>query len=462
MGKFFLFSFVGKIFSPLTKMFRVMSLRLKLAFGFGFVSLIFIGAAGYVLQGLLLASNATKQIVETDFPRLQYMFQINNVLETHKANALTIINPGADFFKREQAKGDLAASDLKAVGKKLEPLLVTKEQKDKLRKILDLERELQRLTSEELLQAIDADDFAKATQVVTVNLDALYTELGSAVSSFVDEGIKDSQQRSDKVINDNKTKMTAAMFGILFAIFLALIVVIFITRTITGSLRSVIGPILKIAEGDIAQDQLDVATKDEIGQMATAFNRMVQGLGELAKVAEMVAEGDVDVEVKARSEKDILSVAFSRVIDAQKGLVKSAEMIAAGDLTTPVKPRSQKDALANAFVRMAQNLKGLIFKIAEQSDNLNSASVNVAKVSEQIAQTSSQQAKAVSQISSSTNQVAKNSQVAATAGSQADSLSKKGRETIDNMLSKMKAIQSSIELSASSMQELAQLSLIHI
>ena len=85
-----------------------------------------------------------------------------------------------------------------------------------------------------------------------------------------------------------------------FALLAASAIAFFVVRGIMRGVRQVLVAAEGIAEGDVDQ-HVDVKSRDEIGQMAAAFGRMVEYLRESAGIAARVADGDLTVEVKPRS-----------------------------------------------------------------------------------------------------------------------------------------------------------------
>jgi methyl-accepting chemotaxis protein len=68
-----------------------------------------------------------------------------------------------------------------------------------------------------------------------------------------------------------------------------------------------------IAEGDV-QQSVTVSSKDELGATANAFGRMISYLEEMARTADEVADGNLTVQARPRSERDLLGKSFARLI----------------------------------------------------------------------------------------------------------------------------------------------------
>ena len=82
-----------------------------------------------------------------------------------------------------------------------------------------------------------------------------------------------------------------------------------IARSITTGARQMLRAAEGIAEGDLDQD-VHTKSRDELGDTARAFQRMIEYLQRLAASAGSIADGDLTVEVEPKSERDVLGVAF--------------------------------------------------------------------------------------------------------------------------------------------------------
>jgi HAMP domain-containing protein len=94
-----------------------------------------------------------------------------------------------------------------------------------------------------------------------------------------------------------------ALISILFAVVLAAIISIFVTRSITFPVLKAVNAANKVAIGDLDQS-IDSANKDEIGQLLRAMKDMISYLREMASTADLIAGGNLEAQVEPRSEKD--------------------------------------------------------------------------------------------------------------------------------------------------------------
>lgn len=83
----------------------------------------------------------------------------------------------------------------------------------------------------------------------------------------------------------------------------------------------------QIARGDLSQPDLDHRGRDEVGQIAHAFDDMLRSLRELASAADRVAEGDLGGRLLMEGQ---VAAAYNRMIEAQREVVREIARTAEG------------------------------------------------------------------------------------------------------------------------------------
>lgn len=156
-----------------------------------------------------------------------------------------------------------------------------------------------------------------------------------------------------------------------------------------------------IARGELAQ-HVTVTTKDELGDMANAFQEMVTYLQEMADAANALAIGNLSINVQPRSQSDVLGHAFCRMIDYQKMMAEAAHHIAQGDLQSEVIPQSALDQLGNTFAQMVTNLRELVGQVQRSSHEVANASQGINTAFTQTAAATTQVADAMQHVAKGT------------------------------------------------------------
>ena len=87
-------------------------------------------------------------------------------------------------------------------------------------------------------------------------------------------------------------------------------------RSITRGVRNTVSEVGRaaraLAVGDVSSN-VTVSSNDEIGEMASAFNGMIENIRSLAKSAESIGRGDYGTAVTVRGKQDVLGLALARM-----------------------------------------------------------------------------------------------------------------------------------------------------
>ena len=130
-------------------------------------------------------------------------------------------------------------------------------------------------------------------------------------------------------------------------------------------------------------------------------SRLSRPVAEVARAAERIADGDLDVAVHARGQDEVgrMAGAFGAMVDSLNEKARIAEAIAGGDLTHNVEPRSERDALGHAFRSMTERLRVMVGEMSDTAGDLTGSSGMLAANSDEAG-------RAVSEIASATGGIA--------------------------------------------------------
>lgn len=226
-----------------------------------------------------------------------------------------------------------------------------------------------------------------------------------------------------------------------------LIVFWLVTRfTIAKPLASLVRTSEALAEGDIDQ-QINVKSRDEVGAMATAYSKVIDYMKEMAGVTRRIADGDLTVEIRPKSERDILANAFSQLVAKQRELIGKVK-----DTAASVAEASKQLSMASEqTAKVTQQIAGTIQQVAkganDQSTSLQETIQGVEQLSNaiaQIAKGAQEQAKGVeeaggivTQVSAAITEVSTNAQTGAEAwkstASSAETGARMTHETVEGM-----------------------------
>ncbi len=187
---------------------------------------------------------------------------------------------------------------------------------------------------------------------------------------------------------------------------------VYVSRTISFNLKKIIGAINIVRDGGVdVEVQRD--TNDEFGDIISAINEMAVAVKHDAELADRIAEGDMSMEIKPRTDIDVLGRSLKKLVD------------------------DNNHVLGN---------------IREASMQVTTGSEQVASASQSLAQGSTEQASALEEITASIDDIAHRTKVNAAEANNANKLvnetkagAVKGNEQMKEMMVAMNEINESSE-----------------
>ncbi|MDX9848473.1 MAG: PAS domain-containing protein [Tenuifilaceae bacterium] len=110
-----------------------------------------------------------------------------------------------------------------------------------------------------------------------------------------------------------------SLFVGLFALGVVVILLIIISNNLTRPIVNITDSLKRMANGEISKKMiLNVSSKDEIEEMAQAFNRSIEGLNQKTSFALDIGNGKLDSKLELLSESDILGKSLIDMRDSLK------------------------------------------------------------------------------------------------------------------------------------------------
>ena len=163
----------------------------------------------------------------------------------------------------------------------------------------------------------------------------------------------------------------------------------------------------RISKGDIPE-KVAYKYQGDFKTIQNNLNMLIDAMTEVSWIAEEIAEGNLTVTAKERSEHDRLMKALNGMITALKDVVHLAEEIADGNLMIEIKERSSQDALMLALNSMVRQLNMVVLNVRSAANNVTSGSLQLSSSAEILSQGATEQAAAAEEASSSMEQMAAN------------------------------------------------------
>ena len=299
----------------------------------------------------------------------------------------------------------------------------------------------------------------------------------------------------DDAVASLQTKVTLSLIAVFT---LAALIGMLLGRYIAKPIKKLTEASNRIASGE-TEVEIKSSTEDEIGKLENSLSLMVANIKEQAKAAENIAEGNLNIKINVRSEKDYLNKSMQLMVDTlQKlqselssltryaldgklsergntgyfsggykeiieGINKTLDAVilpiqdgnkvlaqmATGDFTVRVKTEYKGDhqALKNSINLLGQSLSELISNVSEAVNSTASASTEISSSTEQMAASAQEQSAQTSEVAAAIEQMtqtiletSKNTSAAAQNAKTAGQIAEEGGRVVDETVKGMERI----------------------
>jgi len=249
-------------------------------------------------------------------------------------------------------------------------------------------------------------------------------------TEYLDAADHENASTLDERRKSDETAATATIFISFFSTLLALALGVAIAYTTAKSIVAPLQDLRKVSRqigeaGDL-NHELGIQRDDEIGDLARTFSAMVTYFKEMAGVSEAIAEGDLSVDVQARSKEDTLGNAFKRMTQGLSRLVRNVR-----DAATQV--ASASNQVAGASDESAKISLQTSSAIDEVTSTMHEMSVNV----QNMVKSTQTQASSVSETSASIDEMVSSIQRVADTAKVLLDISNRSREEVQSGITTM-------------------------
>jgi methyl-accepting chemotaxis protein len=268
-------------------------------------------------------------------------------------------------------------------------------------------------TSEEMIRLSAANKNEEAREQLVNRVTPSFQQYQDSAAALVAYNRTNADTGSKAITLAVASTRTAILWVLGLALVLGAGIALLVTRSITEPVAQTIEMLNRLSHGDVST-KLDVRSRDEIGQMVSSMNTMVETLQENAKAALRISEGDLTVKVNVLGEKD---------------------------------------ALGKALASMVERLSATVAEVTAASDQVASGSQEMSSASQQLAEGAAEQSAAAEESTASMEQMAASIQQNADNARQTDKIASKAAddarasgETVMRTVASMKEIAAKISI----------------
>jgi methyl-accepting chemotaxis protein len=141
----------------------------------------------------------------------------------------------------------------------------------------------------------------------------------------------------------------------------------YISKLIADPVNKLVEAANTIATGDVAI-HTNINSKDELGELAAAFDKMAEGVQHQAEIMTQIARGDYSISVPMRSDNDPMNKAINDMIDATNNAMSQINLASEQVSQASKQIAAGATALASGSTEQAASIEELSASISEISE----------------------------------------------------------------------------------------------
>ncbi|MCC7371433.1 MAG: methyl-accepting chemotaxis protein [Chloroflexi bacterium] len=313
---------------------------------------------------------------------------------------------------------------------------------------------------------VDAGKDAEANTQRTGETAALLQQAILVTEKLLEIQDIESTAVNAELVETSVTSKLLLSTAILLSLMLGGGLALYVTRSITLSVREVTDAVRGLAAGDIEQE-VTYRARDELGEMADAVRTMIVHQREMARAAQSIASGDLTTEIHPASDRDVLGHAFVEMIGGLNGSITNVNDAAVTLTSTSHHLGRVADEVTNVVEQVAQAISQIATNAQEQAVAAVSSNKSVARLRESVEQVSrgaAEQTRSVSEASVTTErmangveQVAANAKSLAAASQQTRASAEQGAQAVQRTVSGMAEIHAVVSQASDRVEDLGRL-----
>jgi len=135
-------------------------------------------------------------------------------------------------------------------------------------------------------------------------------------------------------------------------------------RNVIGAIKSLSTAATEIASGRVEQE-IDVRSADEIGELATAFRAMVDYISGIAHAADRLAVGDLSAKVTPKADHDVLSRNMNRAAETLQNIVGEAQGLIEAGRRGQLSKRGNPERFQGAYAELIVGMNSMLDTVLE-------------------------------------------------------------------------------------------------
>ncbi len=135
--------------------------------------------------------------------------------------------------------------------------------------------------------------------------------------------------------------------------------ILFVRRYVSRPLNIAVKAANSVASGDLSVN-IKVKTTDEIGNLMKSLQAVVESSREISSIAQEIANGNLDVEVKLRSDNDELAIAYNKSIMSLKEVIAEISHLKDKHIAGDYEARIDADRFVGSYHSITNGINDVV------------------------------------------------------------------------------------------------------
>ena len=358
--------------------FKDLKISTRLILGFGVMALLMVLMGGVALLKISAINTSFNEVVNVDYPKVDSLQSAKDDLNiVARALRNTLLQSNPDEVKKEIDRIVTASNDVGERLKKLESQVHSDKGKALFARLVDVRTQYVALRIKfiELVTAGKADE---AKTLLLTELRAVQTKYFAVLDEMIhheEAGMQESKAEVEAAITSTQaTIWIAGAFSLLAAVLLGL----WIIRSITGPIHQAIGVSRAVANGDLSV-KFDAHGSSETAQLLSALKDMQSSLVKVVHNVRQGSEGVATASAEIAQGNNDLSARTEQQASALEQTAASME-----ELSSTVKQNADSARQANQLAMSASSVAvsggEVVGQVVETMKGINDASRKISDI----------------------------------------------------------------------------------
>ena len=369
------------------KSFKDFSISRKLATGFLSLTLIMLLVGGAGIAGLARISQMDTYMYKGQTAPMKDLFEALESLYQFRVDSRAMVIYTGDAQKLDELKQSFDSGSEKFLTsiEAYRKTISNPESFTLLDESVSLFNESFKPAVEKCMDEAKAGNEAAAWEALlqeTNNIQKMFDNFNKLIDNRMDEAGRTNDSNHDTALWLTAVLVLFVAFGAGTAVFLGAR----ISKMISQPIEQVVDAANRIALGHVDVELGSIDSKDETGQLANAFTKMIDSIGKQVDAADRISNGDFTNEVPLRSDQDILGLALQKI---RKDLNHTLLLIStASDQVNAGAEQvsSAAQALASGTAEQAATIEELNASVSSVAEQAEENAKNVQRAADYVGQ----------------------------------------------------------------------------